>query len=274
MKQNIPTSQDGLLNAMTVAIAAASKHSGTVVLVRNTIAQMTTCRTDAVNTRVARNKAREELHELREVLEAERIQAREYSMLVRDQLKPLLGRLHHPGWETVGFQKGFSIPQDAGDLEVMLERIADYLTANPDKQITAREVTIAKATERYTALKNARTAVKAKEGAVTNLTHSCQAKFAKLLATLRALVKELSLILSPLDGRWIAFGFNQPGAKERPETPRNVQAVLVGPNEVSVKWDRAPRAERHRVWKKPAGSAQEFQLVGSSADSNITIEDL
>ncbi|MFN7141610.1 MAG: fibronectin type III domain-containing protein [Limisphaerales bacterium] len=274
MKQNIPTSQDGLLGAITVAIAAATKHSSTVSLVRNTISQMTTCRTEAVDTRSARNKAWAELHLLRQVLETERIEAREYAMLTRDQLKPLLGRLHHPGWETVGFRNGFFVPQDAGDLEVMLERIARYLTDNPDKQISAREVTIAKATERYTALKNARTAVKAKEGAVTNLTRSCQAKFAKLLTTLRALVKELSLILSPLDGRWMAFGFNRPGTKERPETPQNVQAVLVGPNTVAVKWDRAPRAVSYKVWKRVDGLDTDFVMVSSKQDRDVIVEDL
>ncbi len=100
------------------------------------------------------------------------------------------------------------------------------------------------------------------------------AAFALLLKMLRGLVKELSLTLTLDDGRWTAFGFNAPAAKERPETPTNVTAVSVAENAMAVQWDKAPRAEYYRVRIKVVGVDEEPKVVGTPSDTDFMFEEL
>src|SRR5688500_4480094 len=113
MKQNIPVSQGGLLARMNVAIEAA----GSVGLTHNTVPKMSAARTAAVAARDARELGKEELRKLRALLETERIATREFALLGRDQLKPALGRLYHPGWDVTGFRGGFRVSERASNLE-------------------------------------------------------------------------------------------------------------------------------------------------------------
>ncbi|MFN7139724.1 MAG: fibronectin type III domain-containing protein [Limisphaerales bacterium] len=274
MKQVIPASRNGLLSSMNIAINGGTTNSATVTLTHNTVAVMTTRRTEAVTAQAAVVLTKEELHDLRELLETERVAAREFVMLGRDQLKPALGRVHSPTWAVAGFSGSMAIPTKAGDLEVLLEKFKKFLTDNPNREVGAHEITAEKAGLRYTALKNARAAVKAKEGTLATRLQECDAKFAVLKQTLWALVKELSQILTPLDGRWTSYGFNKPGAKQRPEAPTNVSAVLIGPNAISVKWDRAARAEYYRVWKRTVGVDDALGVVSSKHDLDIILEGL
>ncbi|MBA4148017.1 MAG: fibronectin type III domain-containing protein [Verrucomicrobia bacterium] len=274
MRQNIPVSQGGLLGRMNVAIEAADSHSATVGLVHNTAVTMSFARAAAVLARDARELGKEELRKLRELLETERIATREFALLGRDQLKPALGRLYHPGWDVTGFRGGFRVSERASDLEVWAETFHGYLVRNPDKEVPAHNITAAQAAERYEAIKNARAAVKAQEGALTTLVQKSDAAFALLLKMLRGLVKELSLILAPDDGRWTAFGFNAPATKERPETPTNVTAVSVAENVRAVQWDKAPRAESYRVRIKVVGVDAEPKVVGTPTDTDFMFEEL
>ena len=80
--------------------------------------------------------------------------------------------------------------------------------------------------------------------------------------------------ISPMDPRWLAFGFNLPGAQETPDVPANISAVLVGPTAVAVKWEASARASYYRVWMKVHGTEGDYTAVGSPADLDFTIENL
>src|SRR5688500_4687769 len=98
MKQTIPSSMTGLLSATNTVIQAGTSLSATVALAHNTPAAFTAARAAAIVARNARELGKEQLRIVREALETERITTREFLMLGRDQLKPTLGRVHHPGW--------------------------------------------------------------------------------------------------------------------------------------------------------------------------------
>ncbi|MFN7141951.1 MAG: fibronectin type III domain-containing protein, partial [Limisphaerales bacterium] len=78
----------------------------------------------------------------------------------------------------------------------------------------------------------------------------------------------------PVDGRWEAFGLNQPGLKQAPKKPENVSVVLEGETAASVKWSPAPRASHYRVWVKVVGVDDEAKPVGRAGDFDFTIENL
>ncbi|MFN7140419.1 MAG: fibronectin type III domain-containing protein [Limisphaerales bacterium] len=77
-----------------------------------------------------------------------------------------------------------------------------------------------------------------------------------------------------MDSHWLSFGLNRPGAKQRPPTPQNVTAVLVGTNAIAVKWANTPRAERYRVWRRIVDQEPALVPIGSPADLDYTMEGL
>ena len=91
---------------------------------------------------------------------------------------------------------------------------------------------------------------------------------------LRTLLSELHQVLDPMDSKWLAFGFNKPGAKAIPAIPENVFATLIGATSVSLKWDSSARASYYRVWKKVVGVDEDYIPVGSPADVDFTLEGL
>jgi hypothetical protein len=82
-------------------------------------------------------------------------------------------------------------------------------------------------------------------------------------------------LIGPLDSRWLAFGFNMPGAEETPDTPENVTARSLVAGEVAVQCIAAPRADHYRVYTRVVGGAsQDFVAVGSPTDPNLTLTGL
>jgi hypothetical protein len=78
----------------------------------------------------------------------------------------------------------------------------------------------------------------------------------------RDLIKELSTILVPLDGRWKTFGLNMPGAKHIPAVPTGLIVRIIG-TDALVQWDAAERAEYYRVFKRVVGIDEELVPVSS-----------
>ena len=76
----------------------------------------------------------------------------------------------------------------------------------------------------------------------------------------------MALRLDPLNTRYLAFGLPMPGAKTTPDVPTNIIAMLVGPNAIAVKWDKAARAEHCRVWWKVKNAEGDPVTAGSQAE--------
>ncbi|MBA4149467.1 MAG: fibronectin type III domain-containing protein [Verrucomicrobia bacterium] len=106
-------------------------------------------------------------------------------------------------------------------------------------------------------------AMTARNGAVTEMRR-----------LLRALLKELSVRLSPLDERWVSFGFNKPGAKVRPDAPTNVTVVRISETAESVQWEKAPGADYYRVHARVVGVDAEATVVGTPVDPDFMFESL
>ena len=96
----------------------------------------------------------------------------------------------------------------------------------------------------------------------------------KLLKRMRGLLDEMAQSLDPLDGRWIAFGFNMPGAQERPEIVENLKFVLTTPTSANLTWDVPARADYYHVFQKIHGVDEELVLIASPSDPNLPLEHL
>jgi hypothetical protein len=192
----------------------------------------------------------------------------------RDVLKKTLGNTHSVKWEDVGLKRSLAVPHAPERLMALLLSMKAYFAANPTLEVPALNVTSADAELMATDLLAHRNAVNAQRAVVKTLQIVRDEKATLLRLRLVGGIRELSRVLTPLDPRWMAFGFNLPGAQEVPQAPQNIVAVLLGPTAVSLKWDAAARAEYYRVWKMVEGVDTEFVAVGNPADLDFTLEGL
>jgi hypothetical protein len=199
---------------------------------------------------------------------------RAFLRIARDMLRPHLGNQYRAAWSVAGFLGTLVIPMTAGRLVVMLETLSAYLTVNAAAQNVGLNVTPEQAEAYAAELLTAENAVNAQVVTVKNLSDIRDAKLVALQKRLKDLFKELAQVMSPLDNRWLAFGFKLPGAEATPDQPKNVAATLIGANSLRVKWDRAARADYYRVWTKVIGADTDYAHVGSSSDLDFVIEGL
>jgi hypothetical protein len=218
--------------------------------------------------------AKQELTVRREVQNGFADSAYAWVVLGRDVLKRTLGNSHSVRWEDVGLKNSLSVPRAPERLMGVLLSMKAYFAANPTLEVPALNVTSADAGLMAADLLANRNAVNAQLTVVKTLQIVRDAKAALLRLRLTGGIRELSRVLTPLDPRWLAFGFNMPGAKEVPPAPQNVVAVLMGLTAMSLKWGASARAEYYRVWKKVEGVDTEFVAVGNPADLDFTLEGL
>mgnify|MGYP001472212748 CR=1 FL=1 len=274
MKQNIPYSYGGLLSSSATAINGVNKHVAHITPAYNTAAVLTTLRTAAVNARDAMDAGILQLRELHLQREAKGAEGRAFMMLFRDLLRPTRGYRYSQAWAGTGFVNQLRIPQPLDQIETLVESAAGFLTAYPEEESAGENVTAEHAGELHTSLHTLRQAVIGKRTELRTLSAAKAAAFKALRGGLIGLKKELHQLLSAHDERWLDYGFNIPGVRQRPETPQDLEVVLVGPTALSAKWKAAPRAEYYRVWRRVAGQDPDFIVAGSPADLDFLMEAL
>jgi len=192
----------------------------------------------------------------------------------RNILRKYLGKRYNQNWDSTGLVGNLQIPIEPARVKTLLPSFKAHFTANPARENADLGVTALNFEDLHANLVAAENSVINQETAVKTMKDLRDAKVAAMGKRLSAVFGELKMKLTPLDPRWIAFGFKLPGVKERPPTPEKVSAVLIGNNAMSVKWEAAPRAEYYRVWKKVNGVDLGLVQVGTPADLDFTIEGL
>ena len=217
--------------------------------------------------------ARDLLSKNRAALWALRDEVREFTMLSCDVLKPIFGRSYSERWDIAGFKGSLASPMKPEPLIALVDKLAIFFAGRPELEIPSRNVTSAAAkvlSERLTA---AVFAVNSQADTTVGLKQQRDAKFEALRKCMRNMIEELNILLDPLDSHWKAFGFNQPGAKQTPETPTDVEVKVTG-DIGNVTWPAAPRAEYYRVWMKVEGVDAEPVPIGSPSDLDFMVEEL
>ncbi len=201
-------------------------------------------------------------------------EAYEYGLLARDVLKPTLGKRYSAAWNQAGLVGSLKIPTNHEDLQGLMQSMRTIFTNNAAWEAVTHNVTAARAEVLRAGISNKRTAVQSAEGTRKTLLALRDLKVAALRNRLRLFILELGEKIGPLDPQWVSFGLNMPGAKATPAIPQNVSAILIGNNAISVKWDKAARAEYYRVWARVVGSQTELTIMGSPGDRDFTLEGL
>ncbi len=275
MKQKEIKSIPALLgSAGTIKAAAAAKGAG-IPLLHNTAVNIG-MDADALTTACTnQDEGKVVLANYRAVLATIVFTVRAFLTLGRDILKPLFGSFYSQSYDVLGFtNSSIAIPRTVEELLVMLIKFKAYFTAHPEQEDESRNITAARCQELYDQLVAANANVNLQNDALEALTGARDQAAETMRNRIRNLIGELSTTLSPLDSRWLAFGFNMPGAQETPDNVEGLIATLVGAGKVFLKWNASARAEYYRVYMKVHGTTDEYVLLDSRAELDFTIENL
>ncbi|MBI2924900.1 MAG: hypothetical protein HYY24_04250, partial [Verrucomicrobia bacterium] len=142
---------------------------------------------------------------------------RKFIVKARDVLKPILGTSWSQAWEQAGFpSRSLAVPPALAGRMELLKRLQIHLSKNPTQENAPLQVTSAVAGTLHTALSDAVSAVNASRGDLQAKKQARDAAAAALSKRIRGVIKELSQLIGPKDGRWLEFGLNMPGAVELP----------------------------------------------------------
>ncbi len=252
----------------------ADEHGATIDLGSNTAVKIRADVAAVTNAIAAYGIAADELTTRVGIVQALTKGNRSYLMGARDSFKPLLGHRYNQGWDSTGLVGSLKVENSQLRLLSLLSSFKSYLTGRPALEVPSKDITILRTGELYTELENAIAAVNSQETVVENLLRARDGKARKLHSRIRGTIATLTQELDPVDARWGSFGLNQPGRKARPDRPGKLSITLMGSNAVSVKWNRAARADYYRVWAKVNGVDQDMVAVGSPADLDFTLENL
>jgi hypothetical protein len=202
-----------------------------------------------------------------------RQQAREFLRIARDVLKVYLGPHYNTQWIEPGFVHSLEIPRNRGELLSVLSSVKSYFQRNPEHENAVLNVSANQALAFITEIDEAGAAVLEGHSILKGAVMTRDAMGADLRRSLRLLIKELSMRMSPLDSRWKSFGLNCPGQKATPDVPENVEAQVIDATTVAVQWPRAARAEHYRVHVRVVGVDAEPKPAGSPKDRDFMIKD-
>ncbi|MBA4149713.1 MAG: fibronectin type III domain-containing protein [Verrucomicrobia bacterium] len=274
MKNTLPKSKTGLIAKATVVISALNDHADAIGLLHvtaNLVEQKFMALQDACG---HYDGGKLEMTSRKVVWHSLIAEGRAFSMTTRDVLKPHLGNKYGEAWNGTGFVNSLTVPSLGPELLPLLLSLGHYLALRPAQENALLNITTARAKTLATQLGAARAAVLAQEAVSQGLFEMREHAANDLRETLRMLLNELAMKLSPLDPLWMAFGFNMPGKRQRPAPPTNVVVTRVSESVALVKWDKTPRAEHHRVWVKVLGVHAEPVAAGSPADLDFLLEPL
>lgn len=223
---------------------------------------------------ISYSNARQHLSELRAALVALRDEARVFTMLSCDILKPIYGRSYSEAWDITGFKGSLASPLKPADLMLLALALSRFFGSRPELELPTREITAIAAAALAKRIDDARVAVNFQEMLTDELKQQRDLKFTALRKCMRNMIEELNILLEPLDSRWLGFGFNKPGAQQTPDAPEKVQVVVIENKRANITWPAPARAEYYRVWMRIEGVNAERVAIGTPSDPDFMLEEL
>ncbi|MBI2924870.1 MAG: fibronectin type III domain-containing protein [Verrucomicrobia bacterium] len=190
-------------------------------------------------------------------------------------LKPFLGQQWNSTWNAAGFTgRSIAVP---GNPMTMLQQLRAYYAANPGREVpnvNGIACTAAACEAAAQAISTAQSASNQSNTDAGNAHAALQAGIAAGRARASGLREELAKLIEDNDERWLAFGFEMPGAPSTPEVPENLVATPGAPGSRSlfVDWGDARRATGYRARVTDAAGNELANVL--TQDSEVVIPNL
>ena len=198
-----------------------------------------------------------EMSERRKAQRAADKAGRKVIMACRLRLTVLFGTAWNAQWMAGGFPDGKTmVPKRHGQRQTLLNSLAGYFKANPEHESADMGATEAVCRAAFEALSDARSAVNAQKAARGTAVKKKRGGWKALRKAMRGLIRELTQLLPPEDGRWRRFGLKLPARKVMPDAVARVRLTVLGHGFVHAHWPAAPRATRYRVQTRFDGAGE------------------
>jgi hypothetical protein len=188
-----------------------------------------------------------------------------------------LGNDWSDAWEATGLpdnRVGIPTTQDARF--TALNGLKAYFEKNPTMEVstTVLTVTAALAGTLWTAVRDARLAVKAGQANTKNKLMAKDAKLAAFRTRYRSVIDDLEGKLGDDDPRWYDFGLLRPADPALPGTPFSVEASAIGGGRILVQLAGSRRANSFNYYRKIIGTDPDPVKAANSEGTQQTIEQL
>ena len=188
-----------------------------------------------------------------------------------------LGNDWSDAWEATGLpdnRVGIPATQDARF--TALNGLKAYFTKNPTMEVstTVLTVTAALAGALWTAVRDARLAVKAGQTNTKNKLMAKDAALATFRTRYRSVIDDLEGKLGDDDPRWYDFGLLRPADPALPGTPFSVEASAIGGGRLLVQLAGSRRANSFNYYRKILGTDPDPVKAANSEGTQQVIEGL
>jgi hypothetical protein len=185
-----------------------------------------------------------------------------------------LGENWNQSWTATGFPDlSTAIPATQAKRQALLLALKNYFKSNPTYEVNTPKlvVTSAQSGVLFTALSTARVAASDGNTDAGNKKIVRDAAEQTLRGRLSGLIGELGQKLDDTDPLWLAFGLNEPGATNLPDSVDGL-VLTAGPAGIVVlHWNTPPRATRYRVFKQIDGVDAVPVNITTVTDSDATL---
>ena len=179
-----------------------------------------------------------------------------FILAARRVLANNLGEGWSQAWLATGFpDQSTAVPSTQTKRQALLGSLKDYFTAFPAYEVSTPKLTVtaAQAGVLFTAMSNARSAAADGNSDAGNKKHLRDLAEEALRNRMTGLIAELGQLLDDTDPLWLAFGLNEPGATNLPDTVDGLVLTAGLAGNVSAHWSTASRATRYRVFQQIDG---------------------
>lgn len=187
------------------------------------------------------------------------------------------GERFNQSWAAAGFSdNSTAVPNTQPRREALLLSLRDFFTDNPSYEVSTPKVvvTAAAAGTLHIALTKARAEARDGNALASQRKMARDAAEKKLRERMSGMIAELGQLLEDDDPMWLAFGLNEPGATNAPDSADGL-ALAAGPaGTVLAHWTRTPRATRYRVFVQIIGVDDTPVNVKTVSDPETTLTGL
>jgi len=234
----------------------AHNHEATVGLKQNTEVNVRADLDPAVAAQAAYKKVLDANTDLGTALTVADSNGKAFIGSARRVLVGSFGERFNSSWASAGFPDGSTaVPNTQAKRAALLLSLKNFFTDNPAYEVNTPKlvVTAAVAGTLWTALVAARTAAKDGNTLAGQKKVGRDAAEQTLRDRLTGMIGELEQLLDDTDPMWLAFGLNEPGATNLPDSA-DALVLTAGPaGTVLLNWSGGSRATRYRVFQLIVG---------------------
>lgn len=246
---------DGIYDLFTLAedmADGAHNHEAAVGLKQNMEAGLRADLDPAVAAQAAYKQVLDDNTGLSTALTVADSNGKAFISAARRTLVASFGERFNASWASAGFTgHSTAVPATQGAREALLLSLKNFFTANPAYEVNTPKVivTAARADALWTAMVAARTAARDGNTLAGQKKMIRDAAEQTLRDRMSGMIEELGQLLDDTDPLWLAFGLNEPGATNLPDSA-DALVLTAGPaGTVLAHWSAASRATRYRVFQ-------------------------